>query len=42
MENKNQNLEKPKYDPKKDLQKEKESRKPLEPKLQGNPLNEKS
>lgn len=40
MANKNQDLEKSNYDSKKDLQKEKESRKPIEPRPLGNPLNE--
>lgn len=40
MENKNQNLEKPKYDPKKDLQKPQKAGKPIEPRPQGKPLNE--
>ena len=40
MENKNPNLEKLKYDPKKDLQKPQNAGKPIEPRPQGNPLNE--
>ena len=40
MANKENDLEKSKYDPNKDLQKEEKGRKPLEPFPQGNPLNE--
>ena len=40
MANKEKDLEQPKYDPNKDLQKEEKGRKPLEPRPQGNPLNE--
>ena len=40
MENKNQNLEKLKYDPKKDLNKFQKVGNPIEPRPQGNPLNE--
>jgi len=40
MENKNQNPEKLKYDPKKDLNKSPKVGNPIEPTPQGKPLNE--
>lgn len=38
--NKENDLEKSKYDPNKDLQKEEKGRKPLEPRYNGKSLNE--